>query len=161
MNGAEIAEVAVLVVGGMLFETYLGVTPRFKANSTLELVYNATRSLYKLLRGAWTGRPQTEGVVRLSIEARNIITSESAEKLIAFLEELTCDIVDQKPKSEIITDLTNAIEIMPELKELAADYKADPEAVERALLLGSHKLVRRLMASLKARGASAAIVPGQ
>lgn len=160
MNWTEIAETALLIGGGLIFEAWLGVSPRFKANSTLELAYNAVRTVWQMVRRATAGAPREEGEVRMSIEKREIIESESARKLSKFVEELVCDVVDQKDKKEILGDLTETIELLPELRELSADYKADPAAVERSLLLGAHELVRRLVASLKARG-DAAHVPGK
>lgn len=156
MTGAEIAETALLVLGGLVFEAWLGVTPRFKAGSTLQLAYNALSGLVKLARSATArARLKPEGATRMSIENKTVAISAPTFKAIKAVEELIADLIEGR-KNELGEDGAAIFQAFMSSGEIVADFKTNPEAVETAALLAGPALIKRLLASLKSKGAAPA-----
>lgn len=154
MTGQEAAQIAVTLTGWAILEAWLGVTPRFKAGSTLQLAYNALSGIVRLARTALAGaRP--EGAAPMSITTKTVSVSDPTYKALKAVEELIADLIAGR-KNELGEDGAAIFTAFMSSGEIVADYKTNPDAVEMAAQIAVPALIKRVLAELKSKSAAPA-----
>lgn len=154
MNAERKVELAYFVLGLLyaIFEAWLGRTPRFKAGSVLELVWNTAHGAYELVTGRTT--KETPSV----ITQLPVNVSKPTLDLIQFFQRLAVDAMQHKDAAALQADLLGGIALLSELKDIPTDIAADPATFRRTLVLGGESFLEALVA---ARGQAGAATPGK